>query len=88
MDEKYYLSEEIQKRFKVTNQNKNIIGTTKPEFRTIGQRDLVHDKNGIMGALVATDYKQPKQILDVERTPLKFLNRNGKKTEVRPSNRS
>ena len=64
VNEKYYLSEEIQKRFKITNQNKNIIGTTKPDFRTIGQRDLVYDKNGIMGALVATDYKQPKQILD------------------------
>ena len=64
VDEKYYLSEEIQKRFKITNQNKNIIGTTKPEFRTIGQRDLVYNKEGIMGALVATDYKQPKQILE------------------------
>ena len=42
--EKYYLSDEIQKRFKITNQNKNIIGTTKPDFRTIGQRDLVYDK--------------------------------------------
>ena len=65
VDEKYYLSEEIQNRFKITNQNKNIIGTTKPEFRTIGQRDLVYDKNGIMGALVATDYKQPKQIAEI-----------------------
>ena len=64
VDEKYYLSEEIQKKFKITNQNKNIIGTTKPDFRTIGQRDIVYDKNGVMGALVATDYKQPKQILD------------------------
>ena len=103
VDEKYYLSEEIQKRFKITNQNKNIMGTTKPDFRTIGQRDLVYNKEGIMGALVATDYKQPKQIaeinqvgmldikgidsggdkrvIDVERTPLKFLNRNGKKTD-------
>ena len=36
VDEKYYLSEEIQNRFKITNQNKNIIGTTKPDFRTIG----------------------------------------------------
>ena len=62
VDEKYYLSKEIQNRFKITNQNKNILGTTKPDFRTIGQRDLVYDKNGIMGALVATDYKQPKQI--------------------------
>ena len=65
VDEKYYLSEEIQKRFKVTNQNKNIIGTTKPEFRTIGQRDLVYSKEGVMGALVATDYKQPKQIAEI-----------------------
>ena len=65
VDEKYYLSEDIQNRFKITNQNKNIIGTTKPEFRTIGQRDLVYDKNGIMGALVATDYKQPKQIAEL-----------------------
>ena len=65
VDEKYYLSEEIQNRFKITNQNKNIIGTTEPDFRTIGQRDLVYDKNGILGALVATDYKQPKQIAEI-----------------------
>ena len=65
VDEKYYLSEEIQKRFKVTNQNKNIIGTTKPDFRTIGQRDLVYSTDGVMGALVATDYKQPKQIAEL-----------------------
>ena len=64
VDEKYYLSEEIQKRFKITNQNKNILGTTKPDFRTIGQRDLVYNKEGIMGSLVATDYKQPKQIAE------------------------
>ena len=32
VDEKYYLSEEIQNRFKITNQNKNIIGTTKPNL--------------------------------------------------------
>lgn len=43
---------------------KSVIGTTKPDFRTIGQRDLVFSKNGVMGALTATDYKQPKQILD------------------------
>ena len=65
VDEKYYLSDEIQKRFKVTNQNENIIGTTKPEFRTIGQRDLVYNEKGIMGSLVATDYKQPKQIAEI-----------------------
>ena len=65
VDEKYYLSDEIQNRFKITNQNKNIIGTTKPDFRTIGQRDLVYSEEGIMGALVATDYKQPKQIAEI-----------------------
>lgn len=66
VDEKYYLSKEVQDRFKLTDETftKNIIGTTKPEFRTIGQRDLVYQKDSVMGALVATDYKQPKQILD------------------------
>lgn len=65
VEEKYYLSEEIQNRFKITNQSKNIIGTTKPDYRTIGQRDLVYNKEGIMGALVAIDYKQPKQIAEI-----------------------
>ena len=66
VDVKYYLSQEIQDRFKVTDETftKNIVGTTKPEFRTIGQRDLVYQKDSIMGALVATDYKQPKQIIE------------------------
>ena len=67
IDDKYYLSEKVQKRFKQTksdNGENNIIGTTAPEFRTIGQRDLVYSKEGIMGTLVATDYKQPKQILE------------------------
>lgn len=62
VDQKYYLSKEVQDRFKLTDETftKNIIGTTKPEFRTIGQRDLVYQKDSVMGALVATDYKQPK----------------------------
>lgn len=66
VDKKYYLSKDIQDRFKLTDETftKNIVGTTKPEFRTIGQRDLVYQKDSVMGALVATDYKQPKQILD------------------------
>lgn len=65
VDEKYYLSKDVQSRFKITDKTftKNIVGTTKPEFRTIGQRDLVYQQNSIMGALVATDYKQPKQIV-------------------------
>lgn len=66
--EKYFVSDEVQKRFQITDPNfeKNIVGTTKPEFRTIGQRDMVYKQDSIMGALVATDYKQPKQILENE----------------------
>ena len=68
VEEKYYLSEEIQKRFKQTkvdDGSNNIIGTTAPEFRTIGQRDLVYgSESNSLGTLVATDYKQPKQIID------------------------
>lgn len=70
--EKYFLSDEVQRRLQITDPKfeKNIIGTTKPEFRTIGQRDLVYQKDSIMGALVATDYKQPKQILDTTNEPI------------------
>lgn len=69
VDEKYYLSEEIQNRLQITDNTftKNIVGTTAPDFRTIGQRDLVYQEDSIMGALVATDYKQPKQILETNR---------------------
>ena len=70
VDEKYYLSKEIQDRFKPSekedkNQNElNVVGTTAPECRTIGQRDLTYGTNGIMSTLTSTDYKQPKQILE------------------------
>ena len=74
VEAKYYLSEKIQQRFKVKPQGDSIIGTTAPEFRTIGQRDIVYNTNGTMGALVATDYKQPKQVIE-------FNMPNGKKAE-------
>lgn len=69
VDEKYYLSKDIQNRLIITDETltKNIIDTTKPEYRSIGQRDLVYSENSIMGTLVATDYKQPKQILETNR---------------------
>ena len=68
VDIKYYLSEEVQNRFKFNDkQNDNVVGSTKPDFRTIGQRDLVFNTDGIMGCLVATDYKQPKQILETNK---------------------
>lgn len=70
IDEKYYLNEEIQKRFKLNgkkdiNHNElNVVGSSAPECRTIGQRDMTYGINGIMSTLTATDYKQPKQIVD------------------------
>lgn len=74
VEAKYYLSEKIQQRFKMKPQGDSIIGTTAPEFRTIGQRDIVYNTDGTMGALVATDYKQPKQIIEFDMP-------NGKKAE-------
>lgn len=71
VEEKYYLSDEVQARFKPNNKFKdmsgNIVGTTAPEFRTIGQRDLCYQENSVMGTLVATDYKQPKQIVELNK---------------------
>lgn len=75
IDKKYYLSQKIQDRFILTDKtfSKNIIGTTKPSFRTIGQRDVVYNINGTIGTLTATDYAQPKQILLKENTPIRRL---------------
>lgn len=65
VDEKYYLSEDVQKRFKFTDKTftKNVVGTTAPEFRSIGQKDRCYSGGGIMATLTGSDYKQPKQIL-------------------------
>jgi DNA (cytosine-5)-methyltransferase 3A len=63
VNDKYFLSEKIQNQFKSYLFGGNIVGTTKPEFRTIGQRDEVYGQDGKMGCLNATDYKQPKQII-------------------------
>lgn len=44
----------------------NIIGSTKGEQCTKqGHRDLVYDTKGTMGCLLGSDYKQPKQILQI-----------------------
>lgn len=71
VDEKYYLSDEIQQRFKLNGKSDdrsdiNTIGTSVPKCRTIGQRDITYGVNEIMSTLTATDYKQPKQILNVQ----------------------
>ena len=67
MDEKYFLSEEYLKRCKesnfITNTDIKIIGTTvNPRAKGTNSRHWVHDINGIVGTISATDYKQPKQI--------------------------
>jgi len=76
VDEKYFLSEKVVSRFKEYNTNSNIVGTTAPDFRTIGQRDEVYDDFGKMGCLNDTDYKQPKQIIVHNTKPqLSILNK-------------
>lgn len=85
VDEKYYLSENIQKRFKITDETmtKSIIGTTIGEECTrFGQRDVVYQENCTIGTLAATDYKQPKQILEITSEPFivasrgRYINEN------------
>ena len=61
--EKYFLSDEVQKRLQITDPKfeKNVVGTTIGQNCTrLGNRDLVYQQDSVMGALVATDYKQPK----------------------------
>ena len=55
VDEKYYLSEEIQNRLILNKENldANVVGTTKGKHNhRIGTKDLVYSPNGIMGALI------------------------------------
>ena len=91
VEDKYYLSDEVQARFKPNDKFKdmsgNIVGTTAPDFRTIGQRDVCYQENSIMGALVATDYKQPKQIIELNKNKqnaikiIQLLNETGQLNE-------
>ncbi|MCC0678256.1 MULTISPECIES: DNA (cytosine-5-)-methyltransferase [unclassified Clostridioides] len=78
VDEKYYLSKEIQDRFtkfptdRLNNDDLEVIGTTAPNpYNKNG--DLIFDKctsawcynpNKCISTLSARDYKQPKQIID------------------------
>lgn len=62
--EKYVLSPMIQDRIQfLDKKHHSIIGTTAPSFRTIGERDWIFKIDGTMVTLLATDYKQPRQIL-------------------------
>lgn len=67
-DDKYFLSEEYVNRFlksdlKMEN-DIHILGTTVGDGKGTNCRHWVHGTDGLVGALSATDYKQPKQILD------------------------
>lgn len=65
VDEKYYLSEKICQRFQYKKMGEDVIGTTKGEECTRkGNRDFVYSVEHKIGALSATDYKQPKQIME------------------------
>lgn len=68
VDEKYYLSEEYVNRFlksdlKMENEI-HILGTTVGDGKGTSCRHWVHSTDGLIGALSATDNKQPKQILE------------------------
>lgn len=60
VNEKYYLSDKMTKKMVITNESNNIIGHS----GTGGQKGIIHNIEGQSSSLCATDYKQPKQILD------------------------
>jgi DNA (cytosine-5)-methyltransferase 1 len=76
VEDKYYFKEEIQRRFQFApKKNFSVIGTTKPKHSTsFGQRYLVYNPNSYIGALTATDYKQPKQIIVPKKEILRIAN--------------
>lgn len=75
VDEKYYLSDDKVKQLVVNAQKDdskkktskatvNVVGSTKYDWQTsIGMREKVYGQ-GCIGALTATDYKQPKRIAE------------------------
>jgi DNA-cytosine methyltransferase len=63
VDEGFYLSDDVVERFKEQYVGNNIVGTTKSETQTIGQREIVFNEDKIMGTLGASDYKQAKQFM-------------------------
>ena len=74
--DKYYLSEKVQERFRQQYDDdgtRNVIGTTAPDYGTMRHKDLVYGQNAeAIGALLATDYKQPKQIVCEQRIECLF----------------
>lgn len=88
VDEKFYLSEKYQERFKYDPKFTTDIerlGTTKMEHQKIGQREVVYGTNGVVGTLTATDYKQPKRIGIVENIKFESRRRVYSKDGVSPT---
>lgn len=54
----------------------DVIGTTKKRQDSIGQREAVYSSDGSIGALTATDYKQPKRIIEMGRLDIKANDQN------------
>ena len=75
VDEKYYLSDELADRFKQSikkdkypfGKEYKVIGTTveNEEEKGTNSRGWVYDINDCISTLTATDYKQPKQIAEI-----------------------
>jgi DNA (cytosine-5)-methyltransferase 1 len=101
VDEKYYLSQEYNDRFEASLDNVELqnkiphdgvmeaLGTTQPlDAQGTNCRHWVHNTEKLIGALSATDYKQPKQILDtndmikIGDIPKEVLNDNERQRRV------
>ena len=66
VEEKFYLSKEYNERYLKSNFKVNtdikITGTTVGEGKGTNSRHWVHEIDGIVGCISATEFKQPKQI--------------------------
>ncbi|MGL4646038.1 MAG: DNA cytosine methyltransferase [Cetobacterium somerae] len=95
VEDKFFLSEEYMQRFlkskPISDTDIKIIGTTVGTGEGTNCRHWVHSTDGIIGALSATDYKQPKQLLIknatkkgyTEATPGDYINLQFPESETR-----
>ena len=62
VDDKYYLSEEVQNRFIATTERENIIGRLPNSNGTNYSNDMVFHTENNIGTIKTTEYKDPKKI--------------------------
>ena len=78
--EEFFLSAEKNEQSDTESKIKVIGNTKNPNGSSKGTRTLVYDKNGIVGALMVTDYKVPKQVAIPVLTPERVNKRqNGRR---------